>query len=117
MELARAGREASPPQTKPPCSWEEAAAACYPSEEARSLCRWLGQQPPRPRALWLPSALLKWELLKCSALELRSAGPRMLQAAFPGGPMGGNGDVLPILLPFSTFVTFLCLFFFNQKEK
>lgn len=42
----------------------------------------------------------------------------MLQAAFPGGPVNGNVDVLPILLPFSTFCNFsLCLFFFNLKEK
>lgn len=64
----------------------------------------------------LPSALLKWELLQCSALELCSAGPWVLQAAFLGA-QGYEWDVLPILLPFSTFVTFLCLFFFNQKEK
>lgn len=29
----------------------------------------------------------------------------------------GNGDVLPILLPFSTFVTFLCLFQSEGKNK
>lgn len=29
----------------------------------------------------------------------------------------GNRGVLPISLPFSTFVTFLCLVFFNLKEK
>jgi len=40
----------------------------------------------------------------------------MLQAAFPGGPMNGNVDVLPVLLPFSTFCNFPLLSFLFQSE-
>lgn len=63
-----------------------------------------------------PQALLSKSCRGAGAQRCVPASQQVGQAALPRVG-AGNRDVLPILLPFTTFVTFLCLFFFNQKEK
>lgn len=63
-----------------------------------------------------PQALLSKSCPGVGAQRCVPASQQVGQAALPRVG-AGDTDVLPILLPFTTFVTFLCLFFFQSEGK
>lgn len=77
------------------------------------MCRWLGWQPLHGPAA--SGALLSKSCQGAEAQRSVPASQQLWQAALPRVG-AGNRDVLLILLPFTTFVTFLS-FLFQAEEK